>query len=170
MAEFDYLVVGAGSAGCVVAARLSEDAGIHVGVVEAGSRPPPPRVAEDIAIPWHWGLVQNHTDEHGRTHTTPVDWGYRSVPQAHCCGREFPEPRGRMPGGSSNLYMLMHIRGHRSDYDNTIGVRTDTALGLQRLPGLVLRRRAALFSEAGGSGGPHQSAGRPRRSAAGGQR
>jgi choline dehydrogenase len=118
VAEFDYLVVGAGSAGCAVAARLSEDAGIRVGVLEAGSRQVPPRVAEDIAIPWHYGLVQNHTDEHGRTHTTPVDWGYRSVPQAHCCGREFPEPRGRMPGGSSNLYMLMHIRGHRGDYDN----------------------------------------------------
>ena len=108
MANYDYVVVGAGSAGCVVAARLSEDAGIHVAVLEAGSRQVPPRVAEDIAIPWHWGLVQN----------TPVDWGYLSVPQPHCCGRRFPEPRGRMPGGTSNLYILMHIRGHRSDYDN----------------------------------------------------
>ena len=108
MASYDYVVVGAGSAGCVVAARLSEDAGIHVAVLEAGRRQVPPVVAEDIAIPWHWGLVQN----------TPVDWGYRSVPQAHCLGRRFPEPRGRMPGGTSNLYILMHIRGHRSDYDN----------------------------------------------------
>ena len=108
MANYDYVVVGAGSAGCVVAARLSEDAGIHVAVLEAGSRQVPPVVAEDIAIPWHWGLVQN----------TPVDWAYLSVPQAHCFGRRFPEPRGRMPGGTSNLYALMHIRGHRSDYDN----------------------------------------------------
>jgi choline dehydrogenase len=117
MAEFDYLVVGAGSAGCVVAARLSEDAGIHVGVLEAGTRPTP-QVAEDIDIPWHWGLVPNHIDEHGRTVTTGVDWGYRSVPQAHCYGKRFDEPRGKLPGGSSNLYILMHIRGHRSDYDN----------------------------------------------------
>jgi choline dehydrogenase len=108
MATYDYVVVGGGSAGSAVAARLSEDAGIHVAVLEAGSRQVPPRVAEDIAIPWHWGLVQN----------TPVDWGYLSVPQAHCCGRRFPEPRGKMPGGTSNFYILMHIRGHRSDYDN----------------------------------------------------
>jgi choline dehydrogenase len=108
MANYDYIVVGAGSAGCAVAARLSEDAGIHVAVLETGNRQVPPTVAEDIAIPSHWGLVQN----------TPVDWGYLSVPQPHCFGRRFPEPRGRLPGGSSNLYMLMHIRGHRGDYDN----------------------------------------------------
>ena len=108
MASYDYVVVGAGSAGCVVAARLSEDPGIHVAVLEAGARQVPPVVAEDIAIPWHWGLVQN----------TVVDWAYQSVPQAHCFGRQFPEPRGRLPGGTSNLYALMHIRGHRSDYDN----------------------------------------------------
>jgi choline dehydrogenase-like flavoprotein len=108
MANYDYVVVGAGSAGCAVAARLSEDAGIQVAVLEAGTRQVPPVVAEDIAIPWHWGLVQN----------TPVDWAYQSVPQTHCFGRRFPEPRGRMPGGTSNLYALMHIRGHRSDYDN----------------------------------------------------
>ena len=108
MANYDYVVLGAGSAGCVVAARLSEDAGINVAVLEAGGRQVPPVVAEDIAIPWHWGLVQN----------TTVDWTYQSVPQAHCFGRRFPEPRGRMPGGTSNLYALMHIRGHRSDYDN----------------------------------------------------
>ena len=108
METFDYVVVGAGSAGCVVAARLSEDRDVRVAVVEAGSRDIPPAVERDIEIPWHWGLVQNSV----------VDWAYESVPQAHLEGRRLPEPRGRMPGGTSNLYALMHIRGHRSDYDN----------------------------------------------------
>ncbi|WP_133511008.1 GMC family oxidoreductase [Candidatus Thiosymbion oneisti] len=108
MDTFDYIVVGAGSAGCAVAARLSEDIGVQVAVVEAGSREVPPQVQEDIATPWRWGFVQN----------SPVDWAYQSVPQPHLNGRRIPEPRGRLPGGTSNLYILMHIRGHRSDYDN----------------------------------------------------
>ena len=108
MSTFDYVVVGAGSAGCAVAARLSEDAGVSVAVIEAGSRKLPRQVQEDIAIPWHWGLVQQSV----------ADWAYESVPQRHLNGRRLPEPRGRLPGGTSNLYILMHIRGHRSDYDN----------------------------------------------------
>jgi len=108
MDTFDYVVVGAGSAGCVVAARLSEDADVTVAVVEAGSRQLPPQVATDVDIPGHWGLVQH----------TVVDWEHESIPQAALNGRRVQEPRGRMPGGSSNLYALMHIRGHPSDYDN----------------------------------------------------
>ena len=108
MDTFDYVVVGAGTAGCAVAARLSEDADVTVAVVEAGSRVIPPQVAEDIATPWHWALVQQSS----------VDWKYESVPQPHLNGRRVPEPRGRLPGGTSNLYILMHIRGHRSDFDN----------------------------------------------------
>lgn len=108
MNSFDYVVVGAGSAGSVVAARLSEDADITVAALEAGSRAVPPAVAEDIAIPSHWALVQH----------TAVDWQYESVPQPGLNGRRIQEPRGRLPGGTSNLYALMHIRGHRSDYDN----------------------------------------------------
>jgi choline dehydrogenase len=108
MDTFDYLVVGAGSAGCAVAARLSEDTDVTVAVVEAGSRTIPSQVQENIQTPWHWGLVQN----------SAVDWAYRSVPQRHLNGRRIPEPRGRVPGGTSTLYILMHIRGHRSDFDN----------------------------------------------------
>jgi choline dehydrogenase len=108
MDSFDYVVVGAGSAGSALATRLSEDAGVGVAVLEAGSREIPDAVAADIAAPSHWALVQN----------TAVDWHYESVPQPHLHGRRLPEPRGRLPGGTSNLYILMHIRGHRSDYDN----------------------------------------------------
>ncbi len=107
MDSFDYVVVGAGSAGCALAARLSEDAEVTVALVEAGSREVPPPVAADIAAPAHWALVQH----------TVVDWEHESTPQAGLNGRRIPEPRGKLPGGSSNLYALMHIRGHRSDFD-----------------------------------------------------
>lgn len=108
MDAFDYIVVGAGSAGCAVAARLSEDTRVTVAIVEAGNRKVPPEVQEDIAIPWRWAFVQQSV----------VDWAYESVPQPHLNGRRLPEPRGKLPGGTSNLYILMHIRGHRADYDN----------------------------------------------------
>lgn len=107
MDTYDYVVVGAGTAGCAVAARLSEDQDVTVAVVEAGSRNVPEDVRENIATPWHWALVQQ----------SAVDWAYESVPQAHLNGRRIPEPRGRLPGGTSALYILMHIRGHRSDFD-----------------------------------------------------
>jgi choline dehydrogenase len=108
MDTFDYVIVGAGTAGCAVASRLSEIEGARVAVLEAGSRNVPPEVREDIATPWQWAFVQQSV----------VDWAYESVPQAHLNGRRIPEPRGRLPGGTSNLYILMHIRGHRSDFDN----------------------------------------------------
>ena len=107
MDTYDYVIVGAGTAGCVVAARLSEDADATVAVIEAGSRDIPEQVRRDIEIPSHWAFVQQ----------SAVDWAYESVPQAHLNGRRIPEPRGRMPGGTSNLYIMMHIRGHRSDFD-----------------------------------------------------
>ncbi len=107
MDTYDYVVVGAGTAGCVVAARLSEDPNVTVAVVEAGRRNVPEDVRRNIEIPWHWAFVQQSV----------VDWGYESVPQPHLGGRRIPEPRGRLPGGTSNLYIMMHIRGHRSDFD-----------------------------------------------------
>lgn len=107
MDTYDYVIVGSGTAGCVVAARLSEDSDVSVAVIEAGSREVPPQIREDIATPWRWALVQQ----------SAVDWAYESIPQAHLNGRRIPEPRGRLPGGTSNLYILMHIRGHRSDFD-----------------------------------------------------
>jgi choline dehydrogenase len=104
MEEFDYVVVGCGAAGCVLANRLSANADTSVLVLEAGHGPTPPEVSEPAA--WF------------RLLGSAIDWGYESVPQHGLGGRVTREPRGRGPGGSSNLYIMMHIRGHPADFDN----------------------------------------------------
>ncbi|MGH8902319.1 MAG: GMC family oxidoreductase [Egibacteraceae bacterium] len=102
--SYDFIVVGAGSAGSVVAHRLTEHPDVRVLVLEAGGDEIPPNVHVPAAWPTLWH--------------TPVDWDYRTIPQPGLGGRQIAEPRGKMPGGSSNLYIMMHTRGHRSDYDN----------------------------------------------------
>jgi choline dehydrogenase len=102
--EYDFIVVGAGSAGAVIANRLSENPSVNVLVLEAGGSQVPPNV--DNPSLWYTLLGSE------------IDWGYTSIPQPGLEGRVTYEPRGKLPGGSSNLYIMMHIRGHRSDYDN----------------------------------------------------
>lgn len=104
MSEFDYVIVGSGAAGSVLANRLTEDPDVRVLVLEAGGAFVPDAV--DAAPLWFTLLGSD------------VDWGYQSVPQPGLNGRRTYEPRGRMPGGSSNLYIMMHVRGHPSDFDN----------------------------------------------------
>jgi pyridoxine 4-oxidase len=99
---FDVLIVGAGSAGCVLAARLSENPDIQVGIIEAGG----PATDPDIAIPQKWPLLA------GRDY----DWAYRTIPQAGTAGRAHDWPRGRVIGGSSCLHAMAHVRGAREDF------------------------------------------------------
>jgi choline dehydrogenase-like flavoprotein len=100
---YDYVIVGAGSAGCVLANRLSEDPEVRVVLLEAG----PPDVNENIHVPL--GYLQ--------LGSTEVDWDYHSAPEHECNHRRITLPRGRVLGGSSSVNAMVYIRGNRLDYD-----------------------------------------------------
>ncbi|QPM91169.1 GMC family oxidoreductase [Pseudooceanicola algae] len=99
----DILILGAGSAGCILAARLSQDPTCEVTLVEAGGWPNDP----DIARPAMWPFIQ------GRD----FDWGFVTEPQPGTAGRRHHWARGRALGGSSNLHAMAHVRGHPEDFD-----------------------------------------------------
>jgi choline dehydrogenase len=102
--EFDVVVAGGGSAGCVLATRLTEHTAINVCLVEAGARDRHPW----IHIPLGFGkLVPN----------PKVNWGYETEPEPHLNGRRLSWPRGKVLGGSGSINGLVFLRGAPSDYD-----------------------------------------------------
>ncbi len=103
MKSYDFIIVGAGSAGCVLANRLSTKSGIKVLLLEAGGADDSPY----IHIPAMMAMLPD----------SKYDWRFRTVPQVHCNFRRFPWPRGRTLGGSSSINYMIYTRGHASDFD-----------------------------------------------------
>src|SRR3954471_12246487 len=102
--EYDYIIVGAGSAGCLLAHRLSADPSLRLLVLEAGGRDWDPL----IHVPLGMGLMHER-----RMH----DWGYDSEPEPHLDNRRVEAMRGKVVGGSSAINHMSHVRGNPGDYE-----------------------------------------------------
>ncbi len=112
----DYVIVGAGSAGCVLANRLSEDPSVRVLLLEAGGRDRSPNIKIPAAFP-----KQFHTK---------LDWDYATEPEPYVDARSLYVPRGKSLGGSSSMNAMLYVRGRPLDYDALGGAGRDR-LGLQ---------------------------------------
>ena len=100
----DYVIVGAGSAGCALAARLSEDGRNRVAVIEIGGSDFGPLIAMPAALSYPLNM-------------TRYDWGFRTEPEPHLGGRILACPRGKVIGGSSSINGMVYVRGHARDFD-----------------------------------------------------
>jgi choline dehydrogenase len=103
-AEYDYVIVGAGSAGCVLANRLSKDRAARVLLLEAGGPDRQKEIHIPVAFP--------------KLFKTALDWNYQTQPQPHLGGRCLYWPRGKVLGGSSATHAMIYIRGAARDYDD----------------------------------------------------
>jgi choline dehydrogenase-like flavoprotein len=139
--RIDYIVVGSGTAGCVLAHRLSADRNVNVVVLEGGAWPTDPT----IDAPQAWPALQGGA----------FDWKYQTVPQAGLDGRPLPCPRGKGFGGSSLLNAMGHQRGAAKGYDRWEALG---ATGWNSASLLPFHRRSETFSGGAnawrGGGGP----------------
>ena len=102
--EADYVIVGAGSAGCALAYRLAE-AGHKIIIVEAGGSDAGPLINMPAALSYPMSMKR-------------YDWGYSSAPEPHLGGRQLACPRGKVIGGSSSINGMIYVRGHSGDFDH----------------------------------------------------
>jgi len=105
MSLYDYIIIGAGSAGCTLANRLGEDPKVKVLVLEAGG----PDKSFLLRMPAGFASLGE---------TSPYNWRYETEPQVHCNGRRMYWPRGKTLGGSSSINAMLYVRGHAWDYDH----------------------------------------------------
>jgi len=138
---FDYVIVGAGSAGCVLAARLSEDAGRRVALIEAGG----PADDQAIADPASWPFLAG----------SDFDWKFRTRAQPHTAARRHAWPRGKLIGGTSCLNAMAHVRGHPADFERWVAAGC-TGWGFADLLPYFIRSETSALSASPyhGSSGP----------------
>ena len=103
--NYDYIVIGAGSAGCVIANRLSADPSVRVALLEAGGRDTNPWIHIPV------GYFKT-------IHNPKTDWCYETEPDPGLNNRSIKWPRGKVLGGSSSINGLLYVRGQRQDYDD----------------------------------------------------
>src|SRR3954468_16854812 len=103
MRSADYVIVGAGSAGCALAGRLSEDSSTRVLLIEAGGADRHPHIKIPAAF--------------AKQFRTKLDWDLATEPEPHCHGRSLYVPRGKGLGGASSMNAMLYVRGRPLDYD-----------------------------------------------------
>ena len=125
--EADYVVIGSGSAGAIIASRLSEDPECSVLLMEAGLRDRSPLLHVPAAARYAFNARR-------------YNWSYRSEPEPGLNGRRLAQPRGRVLGGSSSINGLVHLRGHALDYESWAESGATGWSYPERRPGPIGRR------------------------------
>jgi choline dehydrogenase-like flavoprotein len=117
--EYDYIIVGGGTAGLVIAARLTENPDVTVGVLEAGKNK-----LDDFLVDTPGVFPQLLGNEE-------YDWNFKTVPQLN--GKQYHIPRGKILGGSSGINFMMYVRGSEQDYDDWAILADDPSWGSDRM-------------------------------------